>query len=788
MAAVFALSTVPRAPQAFASATLEPTGGTLSAIAGTTPRVPGVTQFVGGLVTVRFPDGTSGFAYGLDLDRELVLRVPYDEAAWSDTPIPAGALSTVASILRSHGPDQGYTDDVEVMAVQAAIWHITAGFTLDPSATAPATVALYDSILAAAADPANVAPQPPPSLAFTPAQASGAEGQLIAFTVDGANWAAPTELTVTGTNPGGDATIVSCTDATTPVTEVTTPGSQVCVKLMGGPNNGVGTVGLRATTARAAVASGRVFEAVDSSTDHQRLMQASTVSTSVTAFANAVFQTNRGSITVEKLLVGNPGPGEVYTIEIRIGSSVVATHDLPDDDAGAGAFQHVFEGLLAGTYTVAELPGTPGRPNSAATVEVTGGGTITFAPGENPRVVVTNRYEGRLQLSATVSGGPATGRFSADVSCSLGAALVYAVTQIPLDPAAAWVSEPLPASAVCLVTESETAGAQAVTASPPGPAGVPTNGTVVTIANNQTVSVNFDNAFPPAGAITATVALAGPVTGPFTVAASCSFQGRPVSTGAESGTAFDPDHPWRSGPLPSGSLCVVSQIGSGDAEAISVAPPGGSDAQGRPTTTVVVPSGGEAGVTFTNAKSQAPLRFGALTIAMATTEGTGTGPFTFTASCAGISLAASDATFVVDTDPVSVVPASHVFATPLPGGTVCTITETDRAGAVSSTVAVDAAPAQTLPADTSAFTVTIGGDTMRTARVTNVMPRPPVGEGSAPAVGPLAAPGASNDLAFTGVETTRTASLALALASGGWALLVLARNVRRRTGLPASLA
>ncbi len=788
LTAAFALTALPRAPQAFAAATIEPRGGTISAIAGTTPLMPGITQFVGGLVTVRFPDGTSGFAYGLDVDRELVLRIPYDEAAWNDLPIPTSALSRVSSILLSHGPDQGYTDDVEVVAVQAAIWHVTAGFTLDASANPPAAVALYDSIVAAAANPANVAPQPPPSLVFTPALASGAEGQLIAFTVEGANWTEPVELTVTGTNPGGDGTIVSCADATTPITAVTTPGSQVCVKLLGGPNNGVGTVGLSATTNRAAVTSGRVFKAVDSSTEHQRLMLSSTVSTAVTAHANAVFQTTRGSITVEKLILGTPGPDEVYTIEVRLGSSVVASHDFPDGDSGSGAFQHVFEGLLAGTYTVSELPGAPGRPNSASTVEVTGGGTVTFAPGENPRVVVTNRYEGHLLIGASVSGGPAIGRFSADVSCSLGAALVFAVTEIPLEPSAVWVSEPLPASAVCLVTESGTGGAESVTVTPPGPAGVPTNETVVTIVNNQTVTVNFDNRFPPAGTLTATVALAGPVTGPFTVAASCSLNGRPVITGAEQGISFDPDRPWRSGPLPSGAVCVVTEIASGDAEAMSVAPPGGSDAQGRPTTTVVITSGRESGVTFTNAKSQAALRFGALTIAKTTTGGAGTGPFTFTASCSGVTLSAGDATFAVDTDPASLVPASHVFATPLPEGTVCSITEADRAGAVSTAVAVDTGTAQTLTSEAPpTFTVLIGANAMTTALVTNDMPGTVVEQGAAPVGGPVAAPRRTNTLAFTGIETSRTGLAALLLSSSGWALLVLARNVRRRTALPLGL-
>ena len=788
-AGILLTATVVPAPKANAASFMEPTGGTLALINGTTPALPGVTQVSGGLASVRFTDGTVGHAYGLDVDRELTFHVAYSEADWDDSVVPTGVLSTVAYIVSSFGPAQGNVSESEVMAVQAAIWHFTDQFTLDPAANPPAVVSLYDTIVAAASDPANTLAQPPPSLAFTPAQASGAEGQMIAFTVTGSGWTAPVELNVTGTNPGGSGEIVSCRGrhhADHPGHDVGLAGLRQAhgrsrqrrghrrVARVGRRRPGGGRTGVRRAR------HGRRPSAVGA---------ASSVTTSAEANAQAVFQTTRGNLTVEKLIAGTPGPGETYTIEIRQGSTVIASHEFPDGDAGAAAFQHVFVDLLAGTYSVVELPGTPGRPNTAATVEITGGGVVTFGPGEHPRVVVTNRYEGRLRIGATVTGGPAAGRFAADVSCSLGAALVYAVTGIPLDPSAPFVSEPLPAGSSCIVAESATGGAESVSITPPPPTGLGPYETIIEIVNGQTADVGFEHRFPPGGTLRVTMAVSGPVTGPFALTVSCTSAGRTVATGAEQGVPFDADHPWQSGQLPAGARCVVTQTISGNAEAVSVVPPGTTDAQGRATTTVVVPIASTVGATFTNARAAAPARFGGLSIVTATTGGPGTGPFTFTMSCGGVVLGAGDATFMTDTDPANLIADRHVVSSPLPDGTACTITQTDRAGARATSISVDGAALLEFSAEvTPVATVTVSALVMRTITVTNVMPDTTVAPS---AQAPASSPGSDGDtgrrLAFTGDESHGEGSLAVGLAAAGWALLVLAGNVRRRTSVPAGL-
>jgi len=284
LALITILGVLPAAP-AFAESTLKPTSGQIGVVKGTSPKSPGKTDFPAGLIRVQFSDGSEGWAYCIEIARPLTFGVSYEEAHWDDTLIPSSTLATVAFILRAYGPDAGFGSQNQGMAVQAAIWHFTDGFELDPANNAADIVALYQEIVTRASDPANSAAQPAPSLAIT-APANAVAGQLAAFKIDGANWSNPVSVQVSGAS-GGTATIVDCQDGTTPITQVSTPGSQVCLKLTGG--DGTGQAGISAQTTGASVPSGRAFVATESTNVRQKIILSSSVRSEAAAAAQVTF-------------------------------------------------------------------------------------------------------------------------------------------------------------------------------------------------------------------------------------------------------------------------------------------------------------------------------------------------------------------------------------------------------------------------------------------------------------------------------------------------------------------
>jgi hypothetical protein len=479
---------LPAAP-AFADSTLKPTNGDIGVVVGVSPKAPNKTQFPAGIIRVQFSDGSSGYAYCIEIARPLTFGVDYDEAHWDDTLIPANTLGTVSYILKAYGPDAGYTSHAQGMAVQSAIWHFTDGFTLDPAANAAEIVTLYNAIVAAAADPANTAPQPSPSLAINPASATGGQGTLIPFTVDGSNWAQPVALQVDAATPNGvSAALVQCTDGTTAVAQVSQPGTKVCLKLTGG--DGTGQASFSAHTTGAVVPSGRAFVAQESTNTRQKINLSTSTRSEASAAAQAVFQVTVGNLTVEKGIAGTPPAGERYVIEVRQNGTAVASHEFPDADPGAEALRHTFTGLTAGTYQVVELPGTADKPNHATTVEITGGGTVTIQAGQTATATVTNNYTPTTTTTPTTSTGPptttntgpqgpgspgfevrkdvdgggGTGPFTFQVACP-GATLAPGDAQFTLDvvagngiPNVHRLTSSVPVGTTCTVTETDRGG------------------------------------------------------------------------------------------------------------------------------------------------------------------------------------------------------------------------------------------------------------------------------------------------------------------------------------------
>jgi hypothetical protein len=373
---VIALMAVLPATPAFAQSTLKPTSGQIGVVVGQSPKSPGKTQFPAGLIRVQFSDGSEGWAYCIEIARPLTFGVDYEEAHWDDTLIPASTLGTIAYILRAYGPDAGYSSQNQGMAVQSAIWHFTDGFELDPAANPSDIVTLYQEIVTKASDPANTTAQPAPSLAINPAVGNGVSGQLVPFTVDGANWSQPVAVQVDSATPAGStATIVDCTDGTTAITQVGSPGAKICLKLAGG--DGTGQASISAKTTGASVPSGRAFVAQESTNVRQKIILSSSVRSEASAAAQVNFvpapTTTTTTPTTTPSTTPSTTPGS--TPSTTPGSSPQGGGSLgfevrKDVEGGGGAGPFTFQVACAGAtldpadaqFTLDVIPGN-GVPN-----------------------------------------------------------------------------------------------------------------------------------------------------------------------------------------------------------------------------------------------------------------------------------------------------------------------------------------------------------------------------------------------------------------------------------------
>ena len=265
------------AGNAYADTSMTPVGATLA-----TPEEVEIRGTVGGTEREVFPqlfetrlDGTTAWAYCLDVTQSILYDAAHRESSWAES--GAANLGNVARILARYPADATYARGrwQEVTAVQAAIWHFTDGFELT---SAPDDVlALYREIVAdAEANPLSE-PAATATLTLSPESRSGTAGEYLEFTlVTGA-----TGTVSLSVSPTGGATIVTCDAAHTPITSVTGPYSgTVCLHraTAGGP------VTLTAS-ASATVFRARVF--VPPAANWQRLVlgddRTVTVSDSATA-------------------------------------------------------------------------------------------------------------------------------------------------------------------------------------------------------------------------------------------------------------------------------------------------------------------------------------------------------------------------------------------------------------------------------------------------------------------------------------------------------------------------
>jgi hypothetical protein len=772
LAAALTTSSAGAAP----SATL--TGVVVGAdIFGVAPSAPGGTTVDAGMIELQL-DGESGhsFAYSLEFNQ------PNGPGSYEGTPwasVPVDALSTVRYILSTYGPSQGFLNPDQAAGIQAAVWHVTDDYELGGTASHPSVPGngnssiatdLYDAILADLADGFTSLPEPAADLTVTRISPFGdpVAGDVSRFTVSG-NLMSGIVVTLAPGTTG--AFFVDCTTLA-PATPVIPNGGDVCVQTTaagtftigasGQAETGLGTVLVHPDAARAAL-----------------MLVKYTLADADGTLATTVIP-DEGSITVTKLVEGSSGFEAAWTFVLRDNSGAQVGAPL---EVNAANPVGTFTGLpTAGSpYTITEI-------GSSATSTIVSSSGVTVTPGGNAQVSVTNRYEGRFTITKVVTGDltpPAGTTYEFEWACTApGGAPTGSATDIFLAAGSTYTSPLILAGSSCAVTEVDANGGTpsiqvGAGASSPGAA------VTVTISHAGPQAITVTNAFPEAARLTVNKATTGPVTGPFEVTVACTFNGAPVTTGAEGGVAFSPASPWVSPLLPVGSECTVTETGQGNAETVSVTPTGAANQAGDIFTEVLLPAAGET-VTFTN--SRAPLQAtGQLTVSKAVT-GTVTGTFMFTVACPGVTLPADDAAFTLAAG------TSRTLGVTIPAGTTCTVTEVTRGDAASTTVSVNGGTAATVPGPQPSADVTITIDATATVAFTNVrevLPTtttttaPPTTTTTVAPTTTTTTPPTPSSAAATSTPTTaaQTSSGTLAFTGGSVGLLLLAGGAMLALGL-----
>ncbi|HWV77425.1 MAG TPA: DUF5979 domain-containing protein, partial [Isoptericola sp.] len=267
--------------------------------------------------------------------------------------------------------------------------------------------------------------------------------------------------------------------------------------------------------------------------------------------------------------------------------------------------------------------------------------------------------------------------YQASLACTFGGAGVPipgGATR-PFGPGLPGVYFGLPVGSVCTVTETEDGGATSVTVEPdpvqieerqlPGPA------QVVTVTNT------YD-----AGAIQVEKVVDGDgaefVTAPFEVSLACTFQGDEIEVPGGATRTVTPDEPATYDGLPVGAECVVTETDAAGAASSTVS----TTVEGGDPGQVVVPGADDdpATITVTNT-----FDVGDVSV-YKSVDGDGaafgTGPFEVSLECTfqGEPIdVPGGATREITADEI-------VVYSGLPVGAECVVTETDAAGATSSTV------------------------------------------------------------------------------------------------------
>jgi len=310
-----------------------------------------------GLINVTV-DGVPSQTYCIDIGHHISSGQTQEEADWADANVPN--IETVARILNNYYPNTNGSlpgayllsgsNNQLAASVQAAIWHFTDSFDLNPGNDAT-VVSNYNAILAAVADGVlPLASDPTPSLELDPVNLVGTEGEVLGpFTVE--TTAGPGSVTLAATN---GAQILEW-PSLAPFGGSASDGTQVALQL-----GAAGTSTLTAS-AHATVQAGRVFVTPANVTPkRQKLILAKSTTTNVTDTSTGTWLTAGRARVKKSWEPGGPAKTFDFTIDpLPTG----ATNPKSVTTSGPEVASDSWTGLSIGTtYTISESTGAPPDP------------------------------------------------------------------------------------------------------------------------------------------------------------------------------------------------------------------------------------------------------------------------------------------------------------------------------------------------------------------------------------------------------------------------------------------
>ena len=205
-------------------------------------------------------NGSVAYVFSTDISRAMEFGVDYDETGWTDTAVPH--VAEVSRILsRTTAAEPGPDRALEIAAAQAAVWHFTDGFELDPAdgRNNPAVLArVRDLIADAVAHPARA--EVTGTLAVTPDDRSVPAGSPAYFDIVTSS-SSPLSIELSDAAATAHRVIGNTCDTTNIVTEVvaTSGAARICLT----STRALTGARLTVRTTTTPVSAGRVFERPD---------------------------------------------------------------------------------------------------------------------------------------------------------------------------------------------------------------------------------------------------------------------------------------------------------------------------------------------------------------------------------------------------------------------------------------------------------------------------------------------------------------------------------------------
>lgn len=413
-----------------------------------------------------------------------------------------------------------------------------------------------------------------------------------------------------------------------------------------------------------------------------------------------------GSVKIAKLITGDGAGfvpnGQVFSGMLKCTSLGVAIPDRPFTVVVGTATQ--IDNLPAGAQCTVTETAASGQTDYTVSAPVTVPDGSVVSPTGVPTLTITNTYdltELVVKKKVQTDAAQIPSGFGFEVSCTfLGQPIALAPgdASFTLNDGGQHVISGLPVNAKCVVTETDTRNADSTSVEAESlNADDSPHGTVVEAGDTATITglapadgvnqAEFTNTYGAQAALRVEKKLVGGAADlaedtSFTVKVVCTFAGETI---LDTTVALNRGNGWAQ-TLPSlvaDAECTITEPGLRGADAVVITPNDGTDTT---VGTVTIPDNANAAV-----QVEVTNRFlaGSLEVTKAVTgDGAalyGTGDFTVTLAC------------TLNGDPVRVVGGAdrtvsaanpNAQYTGLPSGAVCTLTESDAAGATASRMRV----------------------------------------------------------------------------------------------------